>query len=237
MSTIPHILLKTTLGCLMSLLLASGVSQASPTPNMSSESFSFDTPSTQLPSSTTFVSSGSVPEFNPALGTLLGVGLTLAVADTPVIDIYNFGASSPFNFASYGSELAVTSNGNTSTSSSPMYTLNSNGTVGSGLTQFVGPSEFEMSQMAAAAGTLSSYEGLGNVPITVTFADTVPDDLGSGADPGVYFGGETDASSVFTVEYFYEAIPEPSTWALLALTLGGFGIWRLARARRAAAQS
>ena len=64
-------------------------------------------------SATTSSLAPSLQQFNPALGTLTGVSVSLDIAVTPIAQVLNFGSAAPFTEAWVGTNPA----------SAPMHTL------------------------------------------------------------------------------------------------------------------
>jgi len=215
--------IRVLLAAFAALILTKGVLPAD------TESFLYILPSTSTGTTTAF----TLPGFNPSLGTLTGVTLTLDLSTISAPFVYNpDGSSASFTNASVsftttvnapdGADISILSQSNNySGTAIPGGNLLSPATtkILSG-TDDVSPSNFSLY-------TSSS-------PLDFTVGALTQTSAGTSSDVHLLFGGSSSLSGDFTVEYDYtpstEAVPEPSTYALLLA--GMTGLVFFARRRR-----
>jgi hypothetical protein len=185
-----------------------------------------------------FSASGSLPLFDPALGTLTSVSFQI-MDSTSVIHRYeNFSSFPPSAAGSDQTVVTVLFNGPTTLASA-----NSSGSVsGAATTTFDGVLDFGLSPadtsgftstvgaVYAGAGTgfgdPASYVGVGTFGVTI---QRTASQAGLSA-PGGFVIANNDANSVvnYSVTYNFVPIPEPDSVSLVALAAAGM----LLRCRR-----
>ena len=191
------------------------------------------TTSTPIPSTLTDWSNTlSFPKFNSALGTLDKVQLDLSGGFTTTLTITNESDSASNGTAKTEVQLSVQDAGlNLSTPqldllSSPFsYSLGAGGSVSSGLLTQTGTS----SDQYTLSAILAEFNGPGTISLAAsTFTQTDLSNTGGNTAASQV----TNASLTGSVTYYYAAVPEPSTFALLgAGAIGLLGIaWRRRRA-------
>jgi len=176
-----------------------------------------------VPSSGTNTYTFGLPQFNPALGILQDVVLTLTSYDEANVVLYNISnVSQNYSAASATIPVAV----NLSLAGLGTLTTNTasfaNGSVGAGLTTLSG-SVVMVQQSLTLNSSLLAYVGTGNQSFTVG----VPAEIGhysmtaSGPNPSSLFvGGSASTYGNIQVKYDYAAVspvPEPGTLSLCAL--------------------
>jgi len=213
---------KYALGIMAGLLLAAGRAGAT-----QSETFTVNYASSGapyvVPSSGTNIYTFGLPQFNPALGVLQDVVLTLTSQDQANVVLYNTsGVSQGYSGASATVPVAV----NLSLAGLGTLTTNSvsyaSGLVGPGLTTLAG-NVATVTKSLTLNASLLAYEGTGNLAFTVG----VPAEVGhysvTATGPNsssLFVGGSASTYGSVTVEYDYASaspVPEPGTMALGAL--------------------
>jgi hypothetical protein len=168
-----------------------------------------------LPTSAAF----TLPEFNPALGTLQSVQVSFAVQYQGEVDIFNFSGSPQTAFtASSSVPITITAPspgvpGLTASNS----LMNASLTSSPPLNQFLGAVSNTTIPFAPLPANFASYEGIGNSNYTLAYSPGTYS--GSTSAPGgtVFFGGDANSVGTASVVYTYNAVPEPSTLTLLGL--------------------
>jgi hypothetical protein len=175
----------------------------------------------------------SLNQFNPALGTLNDIILTLNSLDNVNANIENFTGQSQNYLSAFASApvQVSTSVGGLSTIATGTATYGA-GTVPASPTETMLPA----TQVTATSSTtlssgLSAFEGLSSVNVTVAVNNGT---YGGSAPSLVFFGGDYNSSGSFTVEYDYTpsvvAVPEvPMTGSFMGagcLAMIGFGLLR-----------
>ncbi len=171
----------------------------------------------------------SLTAFDPALGTLTGVELTVSGSATDVYySVQNTtGSSQAYTNATNTIELQVSLAANyvADTVSSGGYTTPAGSGEVAANTTINGPSQPGGALAAGSFDVLAAdfhyFEGAG---AEVQFTSTAVGLYGGSAAGGVNFGGNGDASGTFTVTYNYTSgVPELSTWAMMGLGFAGLG--------------
>jgi hypothetical protein len=187
------------------------------------------TTSTPIPASLTEWSGTLLfPQFNPALGTLDSVELNLSSSLTTTLTIINDAASASSGTASTWEEITVQDPGLNLTapfsvySAGYVYSLGSGDSTSSGLLTGNGGSD-----LTYTLGTiLTEFTGGGNISLN---AGTLTYTLLSNYGGNTVSSQVTDAGLTGTVTYTYTAVPEPSTFGLLALGLSALPLLRRPR--------
>lgn len=152
--------------------------------------------------------------FDPNLGTLTSVSITLTTTVGGQVDVLNTLAT-PESFTNAFAQMSVTVTGpdSTAVTLSPAATIAS-GSVPGGFGQTNFAAVPSTGSSARSASTLSDYEIPGGGSILLTVNSSATGTYGGTATPGVYFGGSANAYGDVKVTYNYTLIPEPATYAL-----------------------
>lgn len=177
----------------------------------------------------------SLHKFDPTLGTLQGVTLTLDLTAANDILFENFGAS-PHNVTLNAvSTVNFSGTGIPSFSSIVNFSPIRNVTAFDGSFDYAGTSGFHIIESASAGpvqfivgpSSFANFIGLGNYSGTLS-GSLLPTVQGiSNNDFSSGFG--SNASGKVTVTYLFAAVPEPSTWGTIIL---GFAMIGLSLKRR-----
>jgi hypothetical protein len=169
------------------------------------------------------------PQFNPALGILDSVELNLSSTLTTTLEIINDASDGPSSgTANTWEEITVQDSGLHLTapfsefSSGYVYSLGSGNSTSSGLLTGSGGSDLTYTSGAI----LTEFTGGGNIGLNAsTFTQTTLSNTGGNTTSSQV----TDAGLTGTVTYTYTAVPEPSTFGLLALGLSALPLLRRQR--------
>jgi hypothetical protein len=169
------------------------------------------------------------PQFNPALGTLDSVELNLSSGLTTELMIINGADSDSSGTANTWMEVTVQDPGLNLTAPFNVYSTGFGYALGSGDSISTGPlTGSGGSDLTYTLGTiLTEFTGGGNISLDAsTFTQTLLANTG-----GVTTSSQvTDAGLTGTVTYTYTAaVPEPSTFGLLALGLSALPLLRRQR--------
>ena len=183
-----------------------------------------------LPSGGTNTYTLGLPQFNPALGQLNSVLLTLTSSNDVSVEFYNLYSSGVgYSTASSSMPVAInTSFAGLGTLSSSTTTLGS-GSAAPGLSLVAGPIVKAQSSLTLNA-SLSAFEGTG----TQSFTVSVPTETGSYAvtalgshASSLFVGGSADSYGNITVQYSFQSspapVPEPANYA--AVTTAAAVLW------------
>ncbi len=191
-----------------------------------------------LPNSGTNTYTLALPQFNPALGQLNSVVLTLTSSNDVSVEFYNL-YSSAVGYSAASSHIPVAIN----TSLAGLGTLTSStttlgtGSAAPGLTAVAGPLVTAQSTLTLNS-SLSAYEGTGSQSVTLS----VPAEIGTysatatGAHASSLFvGGTADSYGNITVQYNFQPslapVPEPADY--FAVTAAAAVLWLANKRRRA----
>ena len=186
-----------------------------------------------LPTTASF----SLPEFNPALGTLQAVHVEFALQYQGEVDIVNI-SGSPQSFTNATSSVPI----NITAPSPGVPSLTASMSVSSGslvssppLNEFPGSVLNTTIPFDVLPADLGSYEGAGNNSYMLAYG--AGNYMGSTGAPGgtVFFGGDANSLGTASVLYTFAPTPEPSTLALLGLGAMAFGAIARRRMRARAA--
>jgi hypothetical protein len=174
--------------------------------------------------------------FDPSLGNLTGVGITLSTTIAGLVKILNF-TGSPQSFTNASSSVPVTVTGPAGTTTGATATaFVASGTVGTTGTlqqpgsaiDFPGLTATQSNTVQVAASNFAAYEGIGTTLATFAVLQSAGTYSGStGAPPfGVFFGGGATVSGMVRVNYTYDIATTPLP-ASLPLFAGGLAILSL----------
>lgn len=185
-----------------------------------------------LPETTSF----SLPEFNPALGTLTGVEVDVTLTYQGEVGVINFseysdpptGVTEPFTNAMSSVAIAMSAPSGNVPLVSAAYSVASGSVGGGDSASYLGGDTTTTVPFAESPANFGLYEGFGSNTYGILY--TPP---GSYSGMGTYVGFSGDANSYgsATVTYTYTPTPEPSSVVLTALgAVGLLGLgWRRAR--------
>jgi hypothetical protein len=189
------------------------------------ESFTYNIPATSL--STVLNDSFNLNAFDPSLGTLTGVTITLDLQATASPQVINTsGGAGSFTVSSYFPTTLTGPHGSSVSATTASGLLS--GTANTGVFSItpVPGSEVDQSvDTVVPTGNLSSYEGTN--PLTFTLV--APSGAGfttsgtetTGTATLAYGGGGSIDGGTATVDYTYTvAAPEPSSWVLGFIAIG-----------------
>jgi hypothetical protein len=181
---------------------------------------------------TDWAGSLSFPQFNSALGTLTEVDLAFSGDMSTVLTIHNTGDSASSGNAKTEVQMTIQDAGNNLSvpeldflSPAYAYSLGAGDSISSGT--LVKSSSSSNSYTLAAV--LSEFTGPGTIVLPAsTFTQTDLSNTGGNTSAAQV----TDAGLTGTVTYHYNAVPEPSTLALLLIGAVGLLVcpWRRRRA-------
>lgn len=185
--------------------------------------FSAVVPNHSVPFSATV----SLPLFNPAMGTLTGVTLSVDATITGTLIVFNL-SGSPLSFTNGFTSIPVTvtsSAGPTSVTATATATLAS-GTAAPGLNTYPGLTGTITGFQPVTTG-IAPYIGVGT--FNATLGSTVLNASSGGTGPpALLFGGSASAGGQADVTYTFtsSAIPEPASMSLLGIGMAGFFAFR-----------
>jgi len=167
--------------------------------------------------------------FNTNLGALTGITLNLDVSASANVEVLNLG-SSPGSFTNAGASFSYSltgPDGSALLTAVPVSATVASGTVNPGITSFPANTVNSPIDTTISSG-FSSYE-----EANPQFTLSAPAGTYSGTtgDSNLLFSGNASATPTGTISYTYNAVPEPSAWALALVCTGVFAFLRF-RTRR-----
>jgi hypothetical protein len=177
-----------------------------------------------------FSDSFALPLFNPSLGTLTSVQLTLTSTLSPVAQVFHITSTLSDSFSNATTLETINFTGPDGTVvpvSASSGSFNGTG-LGSGVSSYPGPVATGVTNtVSVPSANYPSYEGVGNA--TFTFASAPFLSSGSSSPEAVFFfGGAGSADGDATVTYTYTPTPEPASLGLLTAA----GLLAVRRRRR-----
>jgi hypothetical protein len=211
----------------LSFLLATGLALAGLSLSVEAASEGPFTTSTPIPSTLTdWTGTLLFPQFDPSLGTLTSVELDLSSTFTTTLNVTNNGGSASSGTVKTEVQLTAQDAGNNFGVPeldllSPAYTYSL--AIGQGSTSGLLTKSGSTGNLYTLGAILTEFTGGGNISLSAsTFTQTDLSNTGGNTSAGQL----TDASFTGDVIYNYTAVPEPSTWALVALGLGALPFFR-----------
>jgi hypothetical protein len=192
-------------------------------------SYSDPIPSSSSPTAGTF----TLPEFNPAMGTLTGVEIDFDVHYQAIIQVYNV-SGSPQSVGAYSSTPLdmTTPSGLQSDMFTAVYGTSLSPiseTVGLGVNTYNGPITETTVPFTESAPNLGLYVGLGTNNYSLSYEPST-----SGGSPSggvIFYGGGASSYGTATVNFTYTPVPEPTSVVLFGLGTMGL-IWAAIRRRQ-----
>jgi hypothetical protein len=168
----------------------------------------------------------TLPLFNPSLGTLTGVTLSVDATITADIQVVNINTS-PMAFTNATASVPVTATGpGGATATVTAMAVVPSGTAAPGLNDFPGVAGSTSGVNPVSPADFSLYIGTGTFTGTLSVVAPTGTFSGSGP-PGLFFGGTATAGGSIDVTYtFTPAVPEPSSMALLGIGMVSLLSWR-----------
>lgn len=181
----------------------------------------------------------SFQKFNPSLGTLNSVVLSLTSNLTGGIQVYSLHSGNTA-FTNASSEVPVTVSAQAPGGvnvwvSGPAKFAMASGTAAAGANQFKGTSATAVSTTVSVDSSLfAAYTGIGTAEALFSVGNTSGSYGGTGV-PGLFFGGLAFADGLFSVKYDYSpvsAVPLPAAGWLLLSGLGSMALLNRRRRRQ-----
>jgi PEP-CTERM motif len=178
-----------------------------------------------LPTSASF----TLPEFNPALGTLESVAIQFALQYQGEVDIYNIsGSTQTFTNASSSVPISITAPSEVLPPLSASYFVSS-GSLPSVFNSFPGPVLNTTIPLNPASADFGLYEGVGNNSYSLGYLAGTYSGTPGNSNGTIFFGGDANSVGTASVIYTYAPVPEPSS--LVLMVLGAIGLGTMARRR------
>ena len=230
--------------------LLAGLAVVSATAAHASVSTSYTVSKTILNQPVSYTTPVTLAQFNPTLGTLQSVVLSITGTESAVVTVQNSNLTAQaFTNATAAVPVSITGPSGLVASSivtagpfsgtvpaAVVYSLPApfpptvtvNGTISSA--PLTGTSPTGMANVAPA--DFHFYVGTGLSTISLSFT-ALQASFGGSANPGVYFGGNASAGALVSITYTYlpsmTVVPEPATFVALASGLVCLGLVRLRR--------
>jgi hypothetical protein len=170
----------------------------------------------------------SLPKFDPSLGTLTGVTLSVDASVLGMVQIFNIsGTTKSFTNATASVPMTATGPGGVVATTTATAVVAS-GTAAPGLNSY--PPVLGLSQGLAPVAPVNFglYEGVGTFNGTLAVTAASGTFGGTGGGGSLFFGGTAEAGGAINVEYTYtpSVVPEPTSMALLGIGMTSFLAFR-----------
>ena len=188
-----------------------------------------------------------VQGFNTSLGNLVAVEFTLNLDENAELNVQNTSNSSSNKFTNASASFkaaSITLEGVPEGGGTEDLVVKGNkidigpesGTVGADKTKTYTDSDSNSATYTLTGPELSSvYTSGSDYQLDAVFKMFAADVTGSTKSANIFFGGAEDLAGCLDVTYIYSdcccSVPEPSTWALMGLSLAGFAFLRRKKAK------
>jgi hypothetical protein len=169
-----------------------------------------------------------LPKFNPSMGTLTGVTITVNATIVGDIQIFNNSAGN-LPFTNAFTAVPVTATGPDGAVASATAVANvASGIATGGFTVTSFPGVTGTATGSANAVSFAPYVGAGNFTANLSSTALSASSGGTGGGGKLFFGGTAQAGGTISVTYTFtaSAVPEPASMSLLGIGMAGFFAFR-----------